>query len=366
MTSGRCIAECFDVALLDLDGVVYVGDHAVPQAVESIKAAAKSGMRAAYVTNNASRTPTDVAEHLVRVGLTASPSDVVTSAQAGAHALRNMLGDLSLLDDRGGAVGPVLAVGGVGVAAALTERGFTVTRSAQDDPIAVLQGFGRDISWSELLETSIAVARGIPWISTNPDTSIPTPRGRAPGNGAFVQAVSLATGREPDLVAGKPFRPLIDESLERTGAERGLMIGDRLDTDIEAGTNAGVASMLVMTGVTDVIDVLTAIAVQRPDFISLDLRGLLEPHDPVEQTGNAQWRCGEATVFIDEFGLHMEAPPGLIEVDRGWSMLMRSAAAAGWKWADERGTLDLTAAGTAAVVHALQTRVDDLRDPIGR
>lgn len=366
MTLGIVPVREFDVALLDLDGVVYVGDHAVPHAVASIETASAEGMRAAYVTNNASRTPAEVAEHLTRLGLHVSPVDVVTSAQAGAHALGDLLQEQSMLDEHGRPTGPVLAVGGPGVAAALEERGLPVTRTAEDDPIAVLQGFGRDISWPDLHEASIAVGRGVPWIATNPDTSIPTPRGRAPGNGAFVQAVSLATGRTPDLIAGKPFRPLIDESLQRTEAQRAVMIGDRLDTDIEAGANAGVTSLLVMTGVTDVLDVLLAARHQRPDLISLDLMGLHDDHPPVERVSSARWRCAHVTVDVENADLRVAGDMTGINDDRAWSMLMRCAAAAAWGWVDERGSLDPTGPGTVDVTMLLQARVDDRRQGIGR
>ncbi len=366
MTFSGHPARDFDVALLDLDGVVYVGEYAVPQAVESIEAARGEGMRPAYVTNNASRTPSEVADHLHRIGLSVTASDVVTSAQAGAHALRDLLADTATVGELSNPAGPVLAIGGPGVAVALTERGLTVTRTADDDPIAVLQGFGRDIAWADLVEASIAVSRGVPWVATNPDTSIPTPRGRAPGNGAFIQAVSLATGRRPDLVAGKPFRPLIMESLERTGAQRALMIGDRLDTDIEAGTNSGLATMLVMTGVTDVIDVVTARRAQRADLVCLDLTGLLDSHPPVERIDPTNWRCADVHVTLSESGLCTDADPVDVENPLKWALLMRCAAAAAWDTVDAGGTVDLTAPGTADIVRVLQARVDDLRRAIGR
>lgn len=358
-------ALAYDVALLDLDGVVYVGDHAVPHAVSAIEAGKAQGMRAAYVTNNASRTPAEIAGHLTRLGLTVDPSDVVTSAQAGAHALQGLLRDRGHLDGHG-CGGPVLAVGGPGVTAALEERGLVATRSAEDEPIAVLQGFGREISWPDLLEASIAVGRGVPWVATNPDTSIPTPRGRAPGNGAFVHAVALATGRTPDIIAGKPHQPLIAESLERTGAQRALMIGDRLDTDIEAGTNAGLASLLVMTGVTDVVDVVNAQQARRPRLISLDLRALTREFPDMERSDGFRWRCGDAQVSLDEGELVVEGGVASLDDDYAWSCLMRCAAEAAWAWSDEVGALDVTLPRTTALICDLQETVDTLREGIGR
>lgn len=329
-------ADIFDVGLFDLDGVVYVGEHPVDHAVDAIAASAERGMRPAFVTNNASRTPAEVAEHLARLGIECGPDDVVTSAQAGAHALWSLLTERGLLGE-----GPVLAIGGPGVALALEARDLSVTRSADDMPIAVMQGFGPEISWADLREASIAVGRGAIWVATNPDTSIPTPRGRAPGNGAFLQAVTLATGRQPDLTAGKPFRPLLDESIERTGAERPLMIGDRLDTDIEAGTRAGVTSWLVMTGVTGVADVLWAPPHHRPDGLSLNLRGLLHPHDPVEATAD-RVRCGPMEIRRQgsdrwEFG---EESVGRLEDPRHWAQAMRCACLAAWQGANTQDAVD--------------------------
>jgi glycerol 3-phosphatase-2 len=329
-------AQQFDVALLDLDGVVYVGECAVEHAVTSIEKARNMGMTPAFVTNNASRTPDDVASHLQALGLKVTSADVVTSAQAGAHALERVLRDR-------GEAGPVLAVGGPGVAAALRERGMTVVDTADQHPVAVLQGFGREISWSNLAEASIAVGRGAIWVATNPDTSIPTPRGRAPGNGAFIHAVRMATGRTPDVVAGKPHRPLIEESLERTGARQALMIGDRLDTDIEAGVNAGIPTLLVMTGVTDVVDVLLARSTQRPSFISLDLRGLLHDFAPVTSEGDT-WRCGGISLAVDETVSRCDLagvqPPGVdlsvaVRDPLVWSATMRCLAHALWHRADQ-------------------------------
>jgi len=346
-------ADTFDVGLFDLDGVVYVGEHPVDHAVEAIAMSRERGMRPAFVTNNASRTPTEVAEHLVHLGVDCGPDDVVTSAQAGAHALR------SLLIERGlGGDGPVLAIGGPGVALALEARELAVTRSADDMPIAVMQGFGPEISWADLREASIAVGRGAIWIATNPDTSIPTPRGRAPGNGAFLQAVTLATGRQPDLTAGKPFRPLLDESIERTGASRPLMIGDRLDTDIEAGTRAGVRSWLVMTGVTGVGEILWAPPHHRPDGLSFDLRGLLHPHDAVEVTAD-RVRCGPMEIHRRGSGdwEFAQGGEGRLNDPRHWAQAMRCACLAAWQGATTQDAAD----AFGGVQRALQLALDRQR-----
>ncbi|MGH8826024.1 MAG: HAD-IIA family hydrolase, partial [Jiangellaceae bacterium] len=263
MSRVTSLARSYDVALLDLDGVVYVGAEPVAHAPESLRAARVAGMHLAFVTNNAARTPEVVAEHLTSIGVNASSDEVVTSAQAAARVLDELLP----------AGSRVLVVGGDGLVAALAERGLTPVTSADADPAAVVQGFAPDVSWRLLAEGSYAVAAGLPWVASNVDRTIPTARGRAPGNGALVDAVRAATGREP-VVAGKPEPPMHRETVLRTGARHPLVVGDRLDTDIEGANRAGVDSLLVFTGVTDPAELISAPPLLRPTYIGLDLRAL--------------------------------------------------------------------------------------------
>lgn len=281
-------AQYFDVALVDLDGVVYRGADPVPHAAQALRRARDAGMTIAYVTNNAARTPQEVAAHLTELGAPAQPNQVITSAQAGANLIRRTLGEGSWR---------ILAVGGPGVSAALLAEGLQPIHSADDGPHAVLQGFGRNVSWTDLDEVATAVGRGVTWVATNPDTSIPTPRGHSPGNGALVQAVSLATGREPDFVAGKPYTPLMEDSIARTGARLPLVIGDRLDTDIEAAISTGVSSLLVFTGIASTLEVLRAPVFQRPHFVGVDLRSMFDEHPPLHQTP-VGWQVGDARAQI--------------------------------------------------------------------
>jgi HAD superfamily hydrolase (TIGR01450 family) len=257
------LLEAHDALLVDLDGVVDRGAVAVPHAVEALRAARTGGSTVAYVTNNASRPPAEVAAHLRELGLDVADDDVVTSAQAAAREVAA----------RVPAGARVLAIGGLGVAEALRARGLEVVDRATDDPVAVVMGFGPDVSGRALAEASYAVAAGALFVASNTDASIPTARGIAPGNGTLVGAVASTTGREP-LVAGKPFAPLMQESIERVGARRPLVIGDRLDTDVEAGYVSGIPSLLVMTGVTDVGALLDARPEHRPTYVAADLRGL--------------------------------------------------------------------------------------------
>jgi glycerol 3-phosphatase-2 len=269
-----------DVALLDLDGVVYVGPDAVPGVPAALDAARADGMRLGFVTNNAARTPETVAAHLTEQGVRADPADVITSSQAAASVVAELFGQGAR----------VLPVGGPGVAAALRGAGLSVVEDAGEQPVAVVQGYGPEVGWAQLAEAVVAVRSGARHVATNTDATIPSPRGPLPGNGAMVGVVSTVTGQFP-LVTGKPDPAMHAECVRRTGARSPLVVGDRLDTDIEGARRAGAASLLVFTGVTDPAALLAAGPDQRPDLIAHDCAGLLVPHPPVVAAGPG-WRCG--------------------------------------------------------------------------
>ena len=285
--SEEALDTAYDVALLDLDGVVYLGGTPIPGAAEALRKADAAGMRLAYVTNNAFRTPAAIAELLTSFGVPAAQEDVVTSAQAAAR----------LLAERLPPGAPVLVVGGSGLRMALRERGFRPVSTAIDKPQAVVQGYAPDVSYSILAEGSLAVAAGALFVASNGDRTLPSRRGRQPGNGSLLQVITTATGRKP-LVAGKPEPPLHHESVLRTGASNPLVVGDRLDTDIEAAHRVGADSLLVLTGVAGPVDAVLAPASQRPTFLAEDLTGLLEPHPGITEKDGA-FGCGGWTVRLD-------------------------------------------------------------------
>ncbi|WP_424893088.1 HAD-IIA family hydrolase [Streptomyces sp. XH2] len=293
--SERPLGEAYDTALLDLDGVVYAGGEAIAHAVDSLGAAREGGMHLAYVTNNAARTPETVAAHLTRLGVPAEPSDVINSAQAVAR----------LISEQVPAGSRVLVIGAEGLRVALQERGLVPVDSADDDPAAVAQGYGGpDMPWSRLMEASYAVAAGVPWFASNTDLTIPSGRGIAPGNGSAVEVVRITTGATPQ-VAGKPQPPMHRETVLRTGAERPLVVGDRLDTDIEGAHVGGVDSLLVLTGVTTAAQVIAARPEHRPTFVAADLRGLLVSQPEVGAAGDG-FRCGGWTASVDGGALALE------------------------------------------------------------
>lgn len=149
----------------------------------------------------------------------------------------------------------------------------------------------------------------MPWFASNTDLTIPGARGIAPGNGAAVEVVRIATGAEPQ-VAGKPLPPMHRETVLRTGAERPLVVGDRLDTDIEGAFNGEVDSLLVLTGVTDAEQLLRAEPRHRPTYVDRDLRGLLTGQPEVEPCAEG-FRCGGWTAVATNGGvLELRAEEG--------------------------------------------------------
>src|SRR2546423_5729205 len=141
--SGQALSEAYDTALLDLDGVVYAGGNAIAYAVESLATARAGGMRLAYVTNNALRTPDTVADHLTELGIPTGADDVITSAQAVARLISAQVPEGSR----------VLGIGGPGLRVALRGRGLVPVESAEDDPVAVVQGYGGpELPWGRFAE----------------------------------------------------------------------------------------------------------------------------------------------------------------------------------------------------------------------
>lgn len=276
-------AETYDVALLDLDGVVNVGDDPAPYATESLAEAKSLGIRTAFLTNNASRTPTEVASRLRRLGVTVSGDDVVTSAQAAAR----------LLVDKLGTGATVLVTGAGALREAVSQAGLRAVSEASANPGAVVMGYDPTLDYARLAEATIAIRNGALFVASNLDATLPTPRGPLPGTGSLAALVINATGTQP-IVAGKPERALFDECVARTGAKRPLVIGDRLDTDIAGARNAGLPAMAVLTGVTDLRALATANPDQRPDLVAADLRALNRPH-PTAIDG----RCGDTVAEYD-------------------------------------------------------------------
>lgn len=317
-TTERPLTAAHDVAMLDLDGVVYIGSDPVVHAAEAVESARAAGMRIAFITNNASRPPESVAKRITATGVPAGADDVVTSAQAAAHLLRDTHGE--------GA--QVLVLGARGLEEALKEAGLVPVSDVEAEVSSLVTGYGPDVVWRDIMRAASRVRQGLPWVATNTDLTLPTPYGVAPGHGVLVGMLRSFTGKEP-VVAGKPARPLLDETITRTAAERPLMVGDRLDTDIEGANNAGIPSLLVLTGVTDLAELVAAPAALRPTYISADLRGLLRGHVAPERVGE-EWVAGGWRARVDSGALKVT---GSGFADDWWLVV----AAAGWQALDSTG-----------------------------
>jgi HAD superfamily hydrolase (TIGR01450 family) len=311
LASPQPLATAYDVALTDLDGVVYLGASAIPGAPAALAAAVAAGLRIVYVTNNASRTPSAIAAQLAALGAPARATDVVTSAQAGAR----------LLAERLSPGAEVLVVGTTGLRLAVRERGFRPVSVASGQTAAVIQGYAPDLSYSLLTEGALAVQAGALFVASNADLTLPTGRGRQPGNGSLLRVIATATGREP-LVAGKPEPPLHAEAVARSGARRPLVVGDRLDTDIEGAVRVGSDSLLVLTGVSRPLDVVLAPARQWPSYLAESLSGLLSPQPPVTRDDGG-FHCG---------GWLAQPAPSQVELAGAGERLdgLRALCAAAW------------------------------------
>ena len=342
------LAQAYDLALVDLDGVARRGDQPIDHASASLAQAGDWGMALMYATNNASMSPGDVSTQLNGLGIACQDQDIVTSAQAAAALLAQRLEPGS----------PVLVVGGAGLRDAVTAEGFicltVADMQAQRDavqrdsvqggpgqaglqatvkPAAVVQGFSPDLTWKDLAEAAYAVAAGAWYVASNMDMSLPTAQGYAPGNGSLVSAVVAATGVTPDA-AGKPSPAIYQLAVDRRTARNPLVIGDRLDTDLAGARSAGYAGLHVLTGVSSARDDVLADASFRPHFIGADLQALLVPHPVPQARGQGWWGIGDRQARVVDGRLELDAQ-GPVGID-----IVRCACAAAWESADAGHRVD--------------------------
>lgn len=301
----------YDTALFDLDGVVYLGPEPVPRAPDALTELRRRGVQVGFVTNNAGRRPETVAEHLRELGIEADPDDVVTSAQAVAH----------LLADKFPPGSPVLVLGAESLVHEITTRaGLRIVESSAERPVVVVQGLNADMTWRELCDATAAIHAGAVWYATNTDTTRPTPQGNLPGCGAAVQAIQLAVDTEP-IIAGKPYPPLMVETLERLGGSRPIFAGDRLDTDVAGANAVGIDSLLVLSGAHGPADLLAAPPEQRPTHLGRDVADLLAPGRSVTRTpGRAECGAQEVLLIDDEYRLSGSADTPEAWLDAVWAL----------------------------------------------
>ena len=325
--SESALAEEFDCALLDLDGTAWAGDERIEHAASSVVEARAMGMASAFVTNNAMRTPQQVADKLNAMDFEATPEMVMTSAMDIA----------AIMADELEAGAKVFVLGGAGLRLALQEQGFALVDSADNEPAAVVQGLDKEVNWSLLSEGAFAIERGAAFYASNLDATLPVERGQALGNGSLVRAITHATRKRP-TAGGKPEPGIYRRASQLVGAQNPLAVGDRLETDIMGAVAAGVPAMHVLTGVHGARAVLRAPRGQRPSYLAIDMRGLLEAHPAPKHHRDGTWTCGLSQVAkvtragvltLDDVELTDEVT---ISIDS-----YRALAAAAWEWADGAG-----------------------------
>ena len=339
--TSRPLQQEFDTALLDLDGVVYRGPHAVPHAAVAIEAATGSGMAMMFVTNNASRSPDEVARRLTELAIPTTPEQIVTSAQAAA----------GLVAEQGDPSTRVLAIGSDALRAALTAEGLTVVTNADEAPTVVVQGMNTSLSWRELAEAVYAINAGADHIATNLDATVPTDRGVVLANGSMVAAVTHATGRAA-RDAGKPEPWIFHQAARRSGARSPLVVGDRLSGDIAGARGAGYAGLHVLTGVDGPADLLCARPSDRPHYLGPDLRALAETHPAPALDEDGWWTCRGAVASVWNGTLRLRRDGtnhDLTDGDRLSLDELRAACAAAWSASDAAGVPTVLARPPAAL-----------------
>ena len=313
-----------DLVMFDLDGVVYIESAAVPGAPEQLARLRDGTTRVAFITNNASRPPAAVVEKLAGIGIAADPEEVVTSAQAAAHLLVEQHGEGSV----------IACLGAIGLEEALRAVGLEPAAVDDSRAVALVTGYGPEVLWRDVMRAAVRLREGLPWVASNTDLSLPTQFGQAPGHGVMVDMLQRFSEVEA-IVAGKPQPPLLHEAIRRLHGRRPLMVGDRLDTDIEGASNVGIDSLLVMTGVTGLPELVSAEPELRPTYVAVDLEGLFESH-PAPDRQDAAWLCGGWRATVEAGRLEVS---GEGTTDDWW----RVVASAAWDHLDRAGApVDVT------------------------
>ena len=268
---GDPLHRAYDALLFDLDGVLYRGDDPVPGAAEALGRVREQGATIRFLTNNSARTPDEVAGRLDHMGIAASASEVITSANATAALLH-----------REGVTGTAFVIGERGIRDALGGIGIRVLDGTPTHADLVVVGWDRDLTYDTLRTAVLLIQRGARLVATNADATYPAPDGLWPGGGAILAAVTTATDATPTVV-GKPSRPMFEAAAEDTGAQHPLVVGDRLDTDIAGAAAMEWDSLLVLTGASHLEDLPAASAL--PTFIAEGLGALLESGTTVRVVG---------------------------------------------------------------------------------
>jgi len=240
--------KCF---LLDMDGTFYLGNQLLPGAMEFIELLRARQVDFLFLTNNSSRSRTEYVQKLARFGLELPENQVFTSGEATT---------IYLGQTQPGA--RVFLVGTPALEREFERSGFVLTES---DPDVAVLGFDTTLTYAKLWKLCDLVSAGLPYIATHPDINCPTESGFMPDIGAMIELIATSTGRRPDLVVGKPYKPIVEALVQKTGLEPNAiaMVGDRLYTDIALGRH-GVTTVLVLSGETSAED--AAESEFKPDY----------------------------------------------------------------------------------------------------
>jgi 4-nitrophenyl phosphatase len=265
--------------ILDMDGVIYAGNELLPGAREFISHLQETEVPFLFLTNNSSRTPGQYAEKLASLGINVSENHVFTSALATASWLKGIAP----------AGTGILVIGERGIREALTQQGFRLVEDHEQAQYVVV-GFDSTFTYAKAREAALAIRRGAPLIATNADASLPTEQGEIPGAGSIVAMLETATGVKARVI-GKPEPGIFEQALTRLGtrASETAVVGDRYETDILGGHRAGLKTIGVLCGVTDVR--CFAMADPRPDWVFAHLGELLRAWQEAHAPSNGQHPC---------------------------------------------------------------------------
>lgn len=232
------IVKTYKGYLIDLDGTMYRGEEAIESAAIFIDTLYEKDIPHLFLTNNSTATPIQVAEKLNRLGIKATPDHVFTSSMATAQYIKHLKSDARCY-----------VIGETGLYEALHEAGLETVEEDECDYVVI--GLDRQVTYDKFARACLAIRNGAQFISTNSDVAIPTEQGFLPGNGSLTSVITVSTGKEPIFI-GKPEPIIMEEALAVLGTDKAetLMVGDNYDTDIKAGINAGMDTLLVYTGIT--------------------------------------------------------------------------------------------------------------------
>ena len=254
--------------ILDADGVLWHGETAMPALPTFFSRLNEAGIGTVIATNNSTKTVTSYVQKLAKFGVEMAAERIITSAVATA----------TYLADQYPAGTPIFVVGEAGLKETLVESGFAIVDGYEIGMPAtlVVVGLCRQISYELLANACLHISGGARFVATNPDATYPTERGELPGAGAILAAIERATGKPPDIIIGKPHSFMFQEALRRLGGSRQntAMVGDRLSTDILGGVNAGIPTILLLSGISQSAEL--QLSTIQPDYLFNDIFALCD------------------------------------------------------------------------------------------